>query len=133
MSEEILTIGRLSSETGCKVETIRYYEQIGLLHVPQRTMGGHRIYRSEDINRLYFILRSRELGFTIAEIRILLGLVDGGYTCGEVKALTDHHITMIAEKISDLELMMKTLSGISRRCKGGKTPECPIIESLSMR
>lgn len=77
-----LTIGMLSSRTGCNIETIRYYEQIGLLPPPPRSQGGHRLYEEDLRRRLGFIRRSRDLGFTLDETRGLLRLVDGGaYTC----------------------------------------------------
>jgi MerR family mercuric resistance operon transcriptional regulator len=88
-----MKIGELSSQTRCKVETIRYYERIDLLAAPGRTAGGYRIYDENHAKRLSFILRSRELGFTIEEIRTLLNLMDGGdYTCSDVKTLTMEHV-----------------------------------------
>ena len=72
-----MTIGPLSEKTGCHIETIRYYERIGIMPSPPRTEGGHRVYREEHLKRLTFIRRSRELGFTLEEIRNLLLLVDG--------------------------------------------------------
>ncbi|MDH3920601.1 MAG: MerR family transcriptional regulator, partial [Rhodospirillales bacterium] len=88
-----LTIGALSKNTGCNIETIRYYERIGLLPAPPRSAGGHRLYGEVLLKRLTFIRRGRELGFTLDDIRGLLGLVDGGaYTCAEVKALTLDHL-----------------------------------------
>ena len=83
-----MTRGELGSATGCNIETIRYYERIGLLPEPPRSPGGHRLYEEEHLRRLTFIRRSRELGFTLEEVRGLLRLVDGGlYTCAEVKTL----------------------------------------------
>ena len=72
------TIGVLSKGTGCNIETIRYYEHIGLLPEPPRSQGGHRLYEEDHLGRLTFIRRSRELGFTLDEVRGLLRLVDGG-------------------------------------------------------
>ena len=97
------TIGALSRKTGCHIETIRYYERIGLLSKPPRTQGGHRLYNKEQIKRLVFIRRSRELGFSLEEIRTLLKLVDGKrYTCEEVKTVTNRHLEDASKKISDL-------------------------------
>lgn len=124
-------IGVLSDRTGVNIETIRYYEREGLLPDPPRTAGGHRSYGEDHLKRLTFIRRSRELGFSMAEIRDLLALVDGGsYTCGEVKALTIDHAKNVREKIVDLQRMEKMLDAISSQCEGGSIPECPIIDAL---
>ena len=126
-----MKIGQLSQQAGCKIETIRYYEKIGLLPAPGRSDGGYRIYDDNHMRRLSFIRRSRELGFTIDEIRGLLSLVDGGsYTCRDVKNLTMEHVERIRGKIADLKKMEKTLSSIASQCAGDTTPECPIIDEL---
>ncbi len=132
MSQQFdLTIGQLSQKTGVNIETIRYYERVNVMPPPPRSPGGHRLYDQNHLKRLTFIRRSRELGFTLNEIRDLLGLVDGGiYTCGEVKELTDQHRKIVRKKISDLRRLEKTLVKISAECEGGATPECPIIDAL---
>ena len=85
---EFLSRGELAARTGCNIETIRYYEQIDLLPPPPRSQGGHRLYGQDLLKRLNFVRRSRDLGFTLEEIRELLRLVDGGkYTCAQVEAL----------------------------------------------
>ncbi len=127
----MVTIGGLSKQTGCNIETIRYYERIGILSKPPRSAGGHRLYEREHIKRLVFIRRSRELGFSLEEIRTLLRLVDGKrYTCREVKGVTEHHLADVRKKISDLRKLQKTLSAISSQCDGGLVPDCPIIDAL---
>nr|WP_275447225.1 helix-turn-helix domain-containing protein [Roseomonas mucosa] len=126
-----MTIGALSEGTGVNIETIRYYERIGMLPAPPRSQGGHRLYGSELRNRLAFIRRSRELGFTLDEIRNLLGLVEGGYTCGEVRDAALTHLKDIRSKIADLRRMERILAETAARCEGGTTPECPIIDVLS--
>lgn len=132
MSHKTLGIGALSKLTGVKIETIRYYERQKLLVDPPRTEGGHRCYGQDHLKRLSFIRRSRELGFSMEEIRELLVMVDGdSYTCGEIKALTVEHAKSIRGKINDLEKIETTLLNISARCKGGKIPECPIVDALS--
>ncbi len=124
-------IGALSTQTGVIIETIRYYEHEGLMPAPPRTAGGHRSYSEDHLNRLTFIRRCRELGFSLAEIRGLLALVDGGsYTCGEVKALTLEHAESVRSKISDLQRMEKILVEIASGCEGGTVPDCPIINTL---
>ena len=126
-----LLIGALSGRTGCKIETIRYYEKIGLLPAPPRSAGGRRLYSHAHLKRLTFIRRSRQLGFHLHEIRELLNLVDGGsYTCDEVKKLTLTHAGEVERKIADLQRMRSVLREITSKCSGGKVPDCPIIDAL---
>jgi len=126
-----MKIGELAKSAECKVETIRYYEKIGLLPNPERTEGGYREYIDVHLRRLVFIRRSRELGFTIEEIRALLELVDGGsYTCGDIQALTMEHLENIRQKIADLKKLEKSLAKIASQCSGEKVPECPVIDAL---
>ena len=125
------TIGVLSKKTRCHIETIRYYERIGLLSKPPRTEGGHRLYGKDQRKRLVFIRRSRELGFSLEEIRTLFRLVDGErYTCQEVKGVTEQHLRDVSKKIADLRRLQKILRSISSQCEGGWISDCPIIESL---
>ena len=125
------TIGSLSKGTGCKIETIRYYERIGLLPKPPRSQGGHRLYEEEHLKRLTFIRRSRELGFTLHEVRGLLRLVDGGeYSCAEVKALTLDHVAEVRRKLADLRKVKRVLEAMAAECEGGEVPQCPIIDAL---
>lgn len=125
------TIGALSKQTGCKVETIRYYERIGLLPEPLRSAGGHRLYRGDDLRRLGFIRRSRQLGFTLDEVRGLLAMVDSeAFTCGQIKAVTLDHLDEIRRKLADLAKLERILTEIAARCDGGGRPDCPIIEAL---
>ena len=126
-----LSIGALSQRTAVNIETIRYYERIGILPPPPRTDGGHRLYRDARLRRLIFIRRSRELGFTLDEIRNLLGLVEGGYTCGEVQGAALAHLKNIRRKIADLRRMERTLAETAARCAGGAAPDCPIVDVLS--
>ena len=125
------TIGALSKGTGCHIETIRYYERIGLMPKPPRSPGGHRLYEEDHLRRLTFIRRSRELGFTLEEVRGLLRLVDGGsYTCAEVKALTLDHAAEVRRKVADLRKLERVLKEMAAECDGGEVPECPIIDTL---
>jgi MerR family transcriptional regulator, mercuric resistance operon regulatory protein len=126
-----LTRGELAAQTGCNIETIRYYEQIGLLPPPPRSQGGHRLYGDDLRKRLGFIRRSRDLGFTLDETRELLRLVDGGnYTCAQVEALARDHVREIERKISDLNKLKRALEKIASQCDGGTVPLCPIIDAL---
>ena len=121
----------MSKRTTVNIETIRYYERIGILPSPPRTEGGHRLYADRHQKRLVFIRRSRELGFTLDEVRNLLGLVEGGYTCGEVQIAALNHLKNIRRKTADLRRMERTLADTAARCEGGTAPDCPIIEVLS--
>jgi len=129
--EKTLSIGLLSTQTNCKIETIRYYEKIGIFPKPPRTEGGHRIYSENHLKRLVFIRRGRELGFSLEDIRALLKLIDGGgHTCQQVEAITLHHLGNIHQKILDLKKLEKILTKISSECGGGVVPECPILDAL---
>jgi MerR family transcriptional regulator, mercuric resistance operon regulatory protein len=128
---ETFPIGALSRRTGCNIETIRYYERIGLLPAPPRGEGGHRRYGRGHLKRLTFVRRSRELGFTLGEIRHLLALVDGrGTTCAEVKAITLDHLAEVRRKIADLRCLERVLRDMAARCDGGEVPECPVVDAL---
>ncbi|WP_345772670.1 helix-turn-helix domain-containing protein [Azospirillum aestuarii] len=125
-----LTIGGLSQHTGCNIETIRFYEREGLIPAPPRTEGGHRVYDREHLRRVNFIRRSRNLGFTLDEVRALLRLADGRHTCAEVQAVTLEHLDAVRRKIADLQRLERTLSETANRCVGGDVPSCPILDSL---
>src|SRR3546814_7099181 len=96
-----------------------------------RSPGGHRLYTIDDQRRLRFILRGRELGFSIEELRSPLSLVDSqDYTCGEISDLTIEHIQSVRQKIADLKRLERTLAKISKECSGGAVPECPVLDAL---
>lgn len=123
--------GELAKQTGCNIETVRYYEKVGLMPDPPRSSGGHRVYNDAHLKRLIFIRRSRELGFTVDEIRGLLELVDGGnFTCAEIHGLTVDHIKSIQAKIADLKKLEKVLKGMAAQCSRGDIPECHVIDAL---
>lgn len=123
--------GELAKRLGCNLETIRYYEEIGLIPHPPRSGGRHRIYDAEHVKRLRFILRSRELGFSIDEIRALLAIAGGHGGCADVYALTTQHLDVVKRKIADLRRLQRILSETAARCARDASPECPIIEALS--
>jgi len=128
-----IQIGELSRQTGCNIETIRYYERITLLPAPARSAGRYRVYDSADIRRLTFIRRARELGFTLDEVRALLALSanDGQGACAEVRDLAARHLAEVRAKITDLRAMERLLADAVRRCTAGELPGCPIIDALS--
>ena len=125
-----ITIGRLSEQTGVKVETIRFYEKIGLMPAPARTDSGHRIYDRMQTSRLASIKRCRDLGFPLEDVRAMLGLIDGGYTCDELRELTLRHQTSIKQKISDLKRLDHTLGKLAAACQGGASMECAVVDAL---
>ncbi len=123
--------GALSKRTGCNIETIRYYEQIGLMPDPPRSEGGHRLYDEEHLKRLTFIRRARELGFSLGDVRGLLALVDGGdYSCAEIQSFTLEHVNDIRRRIADLRRIERVLRDMASQCDDGEIPECPVIEAL---
>jgi len=125
-------IGQVSSQTGVNIETIRYYERIGILPAPPRSEGKQRLYDEPMMARLRFIKRSRELGFSLNEIRSLIKLNDDNeLTCGDVHALTTDHLKQVQEKIENLRNIEKVLKGMAEQCSRGDVPDCPIIETLS--
>jgi MerR family transcriptional regulator, mercuric resistance operon regulatory protein len=130
MSEEF-SIGALSERSGVNVETIRYYEKIGVMPIPARTAAGYRIYNLDHLRRLHFVRRGRELGFNLDELRGLLHLVDGhSFTCAQVQALTVEHLKDIRQKIIDLRRLERVMSEMAKQCSGDQLPECPIIDAL---
>ncbi|MTJ04010.1 MAG: helix-turn-helix domain-containing protein [Sediminimonas qiaohouensis] len=129
--ESGLTRGELARETGCNIETIRYYEKTGLLPDPPRTAAGYRIYSASHLGRLRFILRARELGFPMEDIRGLLGLDDGAApNCAEVKARTERHLADVRAKIADLRRVETVLAETAAKCSGDHVPDCPVLDAL---
>lgn len=129
-----ITIGELSSRTGVNIETIRYYERIGLVPPPPRSAGRRRLYDDDHRQRLSFIRRARELGFSLDQVRALLALSGKhGMACDEVKTMTDGHIADVRHKIHDLRKLDRVLSNLAGRCRPNSVPECPILEALSGR
>jgi len=128
-----IAIGELSRRTECKIETIRYYERIGLLPQPHRKSGRFRRYDADDIVRLRFIRRARQLGFTLNEVRALIRLAnsDGDDVRAEARSLVGAHVAGIRAKIADLEAMERALSDAICECASGQQPKCPILEVLS--
>lgn len=126
-----LSIGSLSKLSGVNIETIRYYEKIGVMPKPARSAGGYRVYGQDHVKRLHFVRRGRELGFSLDELRGLLRLVDGhSYTCAEVHVLTVEHLKDVRQKISDLRRLERVMSEIAASCSRDQVPECPVIDAL---
>src|SRR5229473_6158378 len=119
-SSDGLPIGVLSKQTGCNIETIRYYEKAGLLPIPARSRAGYRRYGSTHLRRLTFIRRARALGFSIEEVRTLLKLADERKRpCAEVRVVAEAHLDDVRAKISDLKAMEHVLRETVARCSKG--------------
>ena len=127
-----LSIGRLARASGVGVETIRFYEREGLLAPPPRTAAGYRQYDAEAVERLGFIRRAKQLGFSLEEIRELLGLAEAHGDRARVKALAEHKLAEIERRIDELRRMRAALAELNRQCSGrGPVEGCPIIEALA--
>ena len=121
----------LARATGCNLETIRYYETVGIMPDPPRTPKGYRSYDDTHVRRLKFVMRSRDLGFSLEEIRGLLGLVDDRTpTCAQVQTVAEAHLEDVKAKIADLERIERVLSETVARCTGDAAPECAVIDAL---
>jgi len=130
-NNQFFGIGEMSRKTGVKIETVRYFEKIGMMPAPERSEGGNRRYSTDHLQRLFFINRCRQIGFNQSEIKALLSMVDNkGVTCGEVHTITTEHIADIRQKIRDLRKLEKVLTQMANECSRGDIPDCPIIETL---
>jgi DNA-binding transcriptional MerR regulator len=127
-----LTIGRLAAETGCNVQTIRYYERIGILPVPARSSGNQRIYRDDQIGRLRFVRRARDLGFPLETVRELLAMSDNpDRPCEEVDLLACAHREEVDRRINRLTALRDELGRMIDHSRGGRISDCRIVQALS--
>jgi DNA-binding transcriptional MerR regulator len=131
--EQRLSIGDLAKATGTKVETIRYYERMELLPSPARTAtGNYRAYTVDQLGRLSFIRRSRDLGFTLEQIRALLTLADHkDQSCDAVDTIAREHLAEVTRKLADLSALERELKSIIGQCRHGTIAECRILEALA--
>ncbi len=129
------TIGQVAQRAEVGIETIRFYEREGVLEKPDRSASGYRLYGEDVIARLRFVGRAKELGFTLKEIRELLGLrVDPTTTCADVKQRAEEKVSDIENKIRTLQRMKRALVKLTKECSGnGPTSECPILDALEPR
>ncbi len=126
-----MTRGQLARQTGCNAETIRYYEHIGLMPEPRRGANGYRRYDQQQARRLRFIMRGRELGFSIDELKGLLRLVDrDAVSCAQVEALARRHLQAVRSRIADLRRIERVLDETLAACSGDDVPECALIDTL---
>jgi Cu(I)-responsive transcriptional regulator len=127
-----MKIGELSRATGAKVETIRFYERLGLLAAPERTAGNYRAYELVHLSRLSFIRRARDLGFTLDQVRDLLDLADDrNRSCAGVDAIATSHLAAVDRKIADLQALRGELDRVIGSCRQGTVADCRIIETLA--
>ena len=130
MSHTPLTIGRLAKQSSVNVETIRYYQRVGLIVEPKKPPTGFRIYPVDYVSRIKFVKRAQELGFTLKEIEDLLDLGDGN--CQQVQHLAEQKLHQINERLRDLKAMKRAVSDLLKQCKTSETNvHCALIESLN--
>jgi MerR family mercuric resistance operon transcriptional regulator len=131
MASGDLTIGELADKVGVRIDTIRYYEKIGLLAAPERSAGNHRIYSSVHLEQLSFIVCAREYEFPLKDIEVLVGSFRGkAPTCSEVKALTDAHLERVRKKIAKLRTLERSLTMLTRQCRDDASTDCIIVQTL---
>lgn len=131
--EDVLTIGKLAEECDVTIDTIRYYERFKLMQAHERTKSGYRLYGQDSVRRLMFIKRSKDLGFTLDEIKTLLALKSSkDATCSEMLERTHAKVEAAKKQVKELSRIEKALTHLSKICPGGNTPisECPILEHL---
>lgn len=126
-----MKIGEAAEASGCHIETIRYYERVGLLPRPARTEGGYRDYTAEQVQRMRFITRGRELGFSLDEIQSLLALAgDASLSCSDVDRLARQHLDEIRARVRELNRMARELERTIAGCEGGRRAQCTILDAL---
>jgi len=126
-----MKIGELSKQSGVSIDTIRYYEQRGLIPAVIRTAAGYRQYASSDVVRLRFIVQAKELGFTLEEIAQLMTLRAGGSSCAEVRAVAEAKAAEIDARIQKLARMRRTLITLAEQCEqSSEADPCPILKSM---
>jgi Cu(I)-responsive transcriptional regulator len=128
----LMDIGRAAKESGVSIKMIRHYEAIGLLPPPARTLANYRVYGPNDVHMLRFIRRARTLGFSMDDIRELVGLwKNKSRSSASVKKIAGKHVDGLKRKIAELKTMVDTLEHLSHHCRGDHRPECPILEDLA--
>lgn len=126
-----ITIGRLARAAGVNLETVRYYERIGIMPPPPRTDGGHRAYDRAHVRRLSFIRHARELGFGIEDVRALLRLAEPERrSCSEVRDIASAHLATVRAKLARLKALERALDETVHRCTGEAVPACPVLDML---
>lgn len=127
-----MNIGQAAKASGVNAKLIRHYESIGIIPKASRTEAGYRTYSENEVHILAFVRRARSLGFSMKEIKKLVGLWrNRSRASSDVKALTQTHIKALDEKIKELEAIRNTLQHLARNCHGDGRPDCPILKNLA--
>ena len=127
-----MNIGDASKASGVSAKMIRHYEENGLVPKARRTMSGYRMYREEDVHTLRFVRRARDLGFSLPEIKALLGLwTNRRRASADVKRLAMKHVDDLDRRIGEMQAMRRTLADLAKHCHGDGRPDCPILEDLA--
>ena len=125
-----LTIGRIARQAGVNVETVRYYQRVGLIEEPRKPGTGYRVYPASSVDRIRFIKRAQQLGFSLKEIIELLEIGDGH--CNDVREKAEAKRSQIETQIRDLQLLYETLTGLIEQCQAtGESGHCPVVEALA--
>lgn len=126
-----MNISQAAKQTGISAKMIRYYEDIGLIPQVLRTDAGYRVFNPHDIERLQFIHQSRNLGFSLEQIKLLLELQNNPErNSADVKALAQHHVDELESKIAQMQQLVIHLKSIIKKCQGNDQPECAILDDL---
>ena len=126
-----MNVGEAAQRSGLPSKTIRYYEEIGLIR-PPRAANGYRDYDADDVHRLIFLRRARNLGFSIDDCRQLLALyADRSRASHDVRAIASAHVAAIEDKVRELQSMRATLQKLIQACHGDERPDCPILEEMA--
>lgn len=132
MTKTAFSIGATAAAAGCKVQTIRYYEQIGLLPRPFRSNGNQRLYAAADVDRLKFVRHARDLGFSLDAVRDLLSLSDRpDHSCAAADAIARKQLGQVESRIARLTALKTELERMIEQCAGGTISDCRVIETLS--
>lgn len=127
-----MNIGEAAKVSGVNAKLIRHYESIGIVPKASRTDSGYRVYSESDVHSLRFVKRARKLGFSMKEIKKLVGLWrNRSRVSADVKALASEHVKEMEQKVDELQAMIKTLKHLARNCHGDHRPDCPIIDGLA--
>ena len=128
----LMDIGAAAEQSGVSAKMIRHYESIGLLPKASRTQANYRVYRPSDVHTLRFIKRARTLGFSIEDIRQLLGLWQNrSRSSAAVKSISRKHVQELKQRIAQMQSMVDTLEHLAEHCHGDHRPECPILDDLA--
>ena len=126
-----MRIGEFAKACDCSVEAIRYYESVGLLAAPKRATNGYRIYSDEHQKWLQFVRRSRDLGLTQDEVRVLIEIaLNDSAVCEDVYAILSSHVQQVRRRIRELKQLKNSLIRLQSRCDEGNSRKCPAIEEL---